>query len=104
MTALDVALQLDEGDMVAGVLVMNTAPMCVEEWATRLKIHKGLKVLLTHGMSDMTLPCEASGWTKQLLEAHGARVEQQLHPGGHEIGGPEVLKKIASWTASLLPS
>lgn len=104
MTALDLALTFEEGESVAGVLVMNGAPICVDEWAARLPKHKGLKVHLTHGMSDQVMPFEACGWTKQLLDAYGATVEQSVHPGGHDIGGPDVLRKIARWLAALLPA
>ena len=88
ITSLDVALQLDAGEtvagtkrrsnarltrhvatamllppadgtrlilrLVAGVLVMNGAPICVEEWAERIKLHPGLKVFISGGMNDMT--------------------------------------------------
>lgn len=104
MTALDLALTYEEGESVAGVLVMNGAPICVDEWAARLPKHKGLKVHLTHGMSDQMMPFEACGWTKQLLDAYGAVVEQSVHPGGHDIGGPDVLRKIARWMVQLLPA
>lgn len=40
--------------LVAGVLVMNGAPICVDEWAERIKLHRGLKVFISGGMNDMT--------------------------------------------------
>lgn len=36
--------------------------MVVEEWAVRAKHHKGLPVLITHGVNDSVLPFVASGW------------------------------------------
>jgi len=103
ITSLDVALQLDAGETVAGVLVMNGAPICVDEWAERIKLHRGLKVFISGGMNDMTMPGEASGWAKQLLDSFGAVTELQMHAGGHEIGGPDQMRKIAGWMAKVLP-
>jgi predicted esterase len=104
ITSLDNALQRAPGEGVAGVLFMNGAPICVEEWAERMAHHQGLKVHLTAGMRDTTLPSECVGWVKQLLDSKGANTEHQLHPGGHEVGGPDVLRKIARFVASLLPT
>ena len=104
ITSLDIALHLDAESSVAGVLFMNGAPICVEEWAGRMAQHKGIKVHLTAGMRDQTLPSECVGWVKQLLDSNGAVTVHQLHAGGHEVGGPDVLKKIAAWVAALLPS
>lgn len=57
---------------VGGVVFMNGAPICVDQWAERLKLHKGLRAHLSAGQADMTLPCEATAWVKQLLDANGA--------------------------------
>lgn len=101
MTALDAAIMMEEGETVAGVLVMNGSPICVDEWAARLPKHKGLNVHITHGMTDNVMPYEGSGWNKQLLEAYGAKVELTSHPGAHELGGPDVMRKIAVWLAAI---
>ena len=81
---------------------MNGAPIVVDEWAERLTTHPGLKVHLTSGLQDRTLPHEATGWVRQLVEAKGARVSYKFHPGGHELGGGDVLKSIADFVSSLL--
>ena len=49
------------------------------------------------------VPGEASGWAKQLLDSFGAVTELQMHAGGHEIGGPDQMRKIAGWMAKVLP-
>ena len=49
------------------------------------------------------MPGEASGWAKQLLDSFGAVTELQMHAGGHEIGGPDQMRKIAGWMAKVLP-
>lgn len=72
------------------------------QWAARLPKHKGINVHITHGMSDQMIPYESCGWTKQLLDNYGAKVELTSHPGGHDIGGPDVLRKIAKWLAPQL--
>ena len=59
----------------------------VEQWTARLAVHKGLRVLLTHGMQDATLPFQCSGWTHELLKANGAKVTYVPFSGGHELGG-----------------
>lgn len=41
--------------------------MVVEEWAERAKHHKGLPVLITHGVNDSVLPFVASGWYAAIL-------------------------------------
>ena len=38
----------------------------------------------------------------RLLTARGASLTHQYHPGGHELGGPDVLKGIANFVAGLL--
>ena len=59
----------------------------VEQWTARLAVHKGLRVLLTHGMQDSTLPFQCSGWTHELLKANGAKITYVPFSGGHELGG-----------------
>ena len=103
ITALDLALQQPEGEGIGGVVFMNGAPIVVDQWAERLeKAHKGIKVYLTGGLADMTLPNECSGWVLQLLQAKGANVVHKYHPGGHEIGGPDILTAISRFVAGLL--
>ena len=81
---------------------MNGAPIVVEEWAARLAIHKGLKVHMTSGLMDTMLPNYASEWVRELLSSNGADLSYKWHNGGHEVGGPDVVKGIASFVASRL--
>ena len=97
MTVMDLALHLDE--TVAGVTMLSGAPIVVEQWAVRLKQHKGIRVLVTHGTSDQVLPFAASGWTKQLLESGGAAVNLQTHSGGHELGDSATIASIMAFWA-----
>ena len=102
MTALDLALTLPKEKAVAGVTVISGSTIVVEQWTQRLKEHPGLKVLITHGQSDMVLPCIASGWLNDLLRNGGAEVKYELHGGGHDLGGPNIMKKIAEHWASVM--
>jgi len=97
MTALDTALQLSAEDTVAGVVCMSGACIVVEQWAARFAEHRGLRVHLSHGLQDPTLPYKVAMWTRELCQQNGARVTFVEHPGGHDIGGPEVLRSIAAF-------
>jgi len=44
ITAMDWALSLPKEKSVAGVTVISGAPIVVDHWAERLKVHSGLKV------------------------------------------------------------
>jgi len=103
MTALDAALQQPAGQSVAGVLCLSGAPIVVEQWTTRLAEHKGLRVLLTHGMQDSTLPFQCSGWTHELLKANGAVVNYVPFQGGHELGGGDVISALVAFVRASLP-
>ena len=103
MTALDVALQQPPEDALAGVVSISGAPIVVEQWTERLAQHRGLRVLLTHGMQDGTLPVQCTGWTQQLLQQNGAKVEYQSHTGGHELGGQEVIQALIKFVKASIP-
>ena len=78
-------------------------PAQVEQWTERLAQHRGLRVLLTHGMQDATLPFQCTGWTQQLLQQNGAKVEYQAHTGGHELGGQEVIQALVKFVKESVP-
>lgn len=39
---------------------------------------------------------------RRLLETNGAKLTHHYHTGGHELGGPDALKSIASYVAGLI--
>lgn len=84
MTAMDLALHLD--DQVGAVAMLSGAPIVVEQWASKLPKHQGLKVFISHGRNDQVLPFAGSGWCRDLLIQGGAAVTYETHGGGHEIG------------------
>jgi hypothetical protein len=40
---------------------------------------------------------QVSGWTHSLLKDNGAQVQYEVHGGGHEVGPPDVMAKIAAF-------
>ena len=100
MTAADLALSLDTN--VAGLALFSGAPIVVEEWAVKAQKHKALPVIITHGTRDMVLPYAAGTWVRDLLKTNGLSVQFESHQGGHELGGPAVLSKIAGFLATCL--
>ena len=58
-----------------------------------------LRVAVTTGAKDMTLPEAACGWARDLLKASGVSPDYTVHPGGHEVGGPDILRGIAAFVA-----
>jgi len=97
MTAMDLALQLDEP--VAGVTMLSGAPIVVDQWAASLKTKKGLKVFISHGRSDPVLPFPASGWCRDLLTSGGAAVTFHEHGGGHDLGQTTLAPLAAFWSS-----
>lgn len=103
MTAMDAALNQPADKRVAGVTMVSGAPIVVDQWAARLGAdHRGIKVAITHGRSDMVLPFAASGWSRELLESGGADVTYHAHGGGHELGDSAAIGAITGFWASLL--
>lgn len=68
----------------------------------RLKVHKGLKVHVSGGMMDQTLPVMCTDWTHDLLKANGADVRVIKHAGGHDVGGPDVINRIARFVVEAI--
>lgn len=94
MTATDAALSMPPGASVGHVLHLSGAPIVVEEWALKLKVHPKINMLVTHGTQDATLPFAVSGWARDLFTQGGATVEYVAHSGGHELGDNNVIGKI----------
>lgn len=85
---------------VGGVIMMGGAPIVVDEWHKFIKEHHpGLRVLISHGTQDSTLPYAASIWCRDLLVQDGANVKHISHDGGHEMGPIHVIQTIAQFLA-----
>lgn len=101
-TAMDIALQRDPAEAVAGVAFLSGVPIAVEQWKKRLRVHPRLRALLTHGAMDMSLPIAAGGYVRDLLSSAGADVSFVPHNGGHELGGRPVHAALADLTNELI--
>ena len=101
-TAMDIALQREPTEAVAGVAFLSGIPIVAEQWAARLRMHPRLRVLITHGAMDTTLPVAAGGYVRDLLSARGARVSFVPHPGGHDLGGALVMAALADFTNEMI--
>jgi phospholipase/carboxylesterase len=101
MSAMDLALSLPADKTVAGVTVVSGAPIVIEQWTERLKLHKGIKVFVCHGQTDQVLPFVASGWLKQLLTSSGASVRYETHSDGHTLGPHTIISAIMEFWATL---
>lgn len=88
MTALDAAYSMAAGEHVGGVVSVSGAPIVVEEWSQKLRTHRRVPVLITHGTADTTIPFAASGWLEEFLKHNGVSVEKVVHSGGHTLGPP----------------
>lgn len=99
---MDIALHLPPDQRVAGVCMLSGAPIVVEQWAVKAEKHKGLPVLITHGMKDMVIPYVASTWVSDLLTLNGLDVRRESHPGAHELGPPSILQLLVDFIAKCL--
>jgi predicted esterase len=64
-------------------------------------VHQGLKGLQTHATNDSTLPFQASGWCKGLLEQGGCALRFEQHSDGHSLGPARVINAMCEFWASL---
>ena len=76
---------------------MAGAPIVVEQWAKRLAFHPKLRVHVSHGARDEMIPVQCSKWLHDLLEHNGAVSTYMVHPGGHEIGPPDVVRSLVNF-------
>ena len=99
MLATDVTLHLDENP---GGLILWSGTMLNEEvWRKRAPLHKGLRVLQSHGTNDLILPFAAAGWLKEMLSHAGADVDFLPFTGSHEIPH-QVLSRLSDFLRELV--
>ena len=98
MLTTDSALHLDEN--VAGLIVMSGTLLSEPEWQKRAPVHRGLRVLQSHGTQDPLLPFAAAEWLRDLLKSANLRVEFIPFRGGHQIP-MEVFEGIATFLQGL---
>jgi len=83
MVTLDVALQLDENP--AALIAWSGTILNETEWRQRALLHKGMRVLQSHGRQDPLLPFNAAEVVRDLLTDAGCEVEFLPFDGPHTI-------------------
>lgn len=83
MLALDFALR--DSRPLAGLVLLSTTPICMDEWQPLMAARKGLPVLQSHGVHDTLLAHTLAEEERELLRAAGMDVTWVSFPGGHEL-------------------
>jgi len=85
MLASDVVLRSQR--KFAGLALLSTTLIAVDEWLPLMAARKDLPVLQTHGRQDAILPFESAEKMRDLLLAAGVQVRWVPFNGGHELPG-----------------
>jgi phospholipase/carboxylesterase len=83
MLACDVALRSERA--LAGLVLMSTTLLCVDEWQPRMRARSALPILQSHGTLDPLLAFDAAVALRDLLRAEGCSVEWVEFRGAHEV-------------------
>lgn len=111
MTALDVSLNLPARLIyknTINILIMSGAPIMIDNCYSQIELltkgNKKINVLATHGNADVVIPVVANQWICSLFQPFKEKVnfQNQLHNGGHELGGPVVMQSILSFISQNL--
>lgn len=70
---------------VAGLVLMSSSRIAIEEWSTQRQALQDLPVLVSHGRHDADLAFGAGEALRDFHIASGARVTWEPFEGGHEI-------------------
>lgn len=84
MLLMDHLLTQDEAD-VAGIALLSSTCIALDEWLPHVDKLKGLPALVTHGRSDGDLSFGAGERLHNLLKDAGAQVQWLPFDGGHEM-------------------
>jgi phospholipase/carboxylesterase len=76
---------LHETAQVAGLILMSTSRIAIDDWQPRLHRLRKLPVLISHGRNDPDLSLQAGEQLRDSLMAAGADVTWFAFDGGHEI-------------------
>jgi phospholipase/carboxylesterase len=93
MITLDVALQLNETP--AAVVAWSGTLLNEEEWRRRGALHKGMKVLQSHGRQDPLLPYDWAEHLRDMLVETGCDVEFLAFNGPHTIPEEGLSRAVA---------
>lgn len=70
---------------LAGVALLSSTCIALDEWLPQANRLRGLPALVTHGRQDGDLAFSAGERLRDLLQGAGARVTWQPFDGGHEM-------------------
>lgn len=70
---------------VAGVALLSSTCIALDEWLPHVERLRGLPALVTHGRADADLAFSAGERLRDLLQGAGARVTWLPFDGGHEM-------------------
>jgi phospholipase/carboxylesterase len=70
---------------VAGLALLSSTCIALDEWQGQAQRLRGLPALVTHGRADGDLGFFAGERLRDLLQAHGAEVTWLPFDGGHEM-------------------
>ena len=84
MLLMDHLLTQGEPD-VAGIALLSSTCIALDEWLPHVARLQGLPALVTHGRSDGDLGFSAGERLRDLLQGAGAQVQWLPFDGGHEM-------------------
>ena len=88
---------------LAGLVLLSSTIIALDEWKPLMAIRKGLPIFQSHGTEDPILPFQTATTLRGLFRSVGLEVTWQEFVGGHEIP-PMVLKKLGEFIPKCLGS
>lgn len=91
MLTTDTVFHADRNPLA--LIQMSGTMVCENQWREKIRDHRGLKVLQSHGTIDPVLPYQASEWLRDLFVENGCDVKFLPFHGVHTIP-MEMLEEI----------
>jgi len=102
-TVMSYALGLGAGrPQPAGIIALSGFMPTVEGFALDLADRSGFPVAIGHGSADPVIGVEFARDARKRLEAAGAALKYEEHPGGHHVD-PRFVAGLADWVSDLAP-
>ncbi|MDG6773796.1 alpha/beta hydrolase fold domain-containing protein [Thiomicrorhabdus sp. ZW0627] len=95
LIALHAALSYEQE--LAGVLAMSTYCPMYEQFY----MHRGIPIMMVHGLSDPVIPLEVAEHSRQMLLKKGYQIEWHTYPMQHQVCADEIAD-IAAWLKQVL--
>lgn len=87
----------------AGIIALSGFMPTVEGFELDLADRSGFPVAIGHGAADPVIGVQWARQAHERLDAAGANVTYEEHPGAHQID-PLFLRRLPAWTAGALAS